>query len=69
MLRRDVEGEASEITHANQRLLLELPGFMERLLAILKPPQPHGGSTGPRLGAAASQAGSGAGRFFTFISY
>ena len=26
-----VEGEASEISHANQRLLLELPGFMERV--------------------------------------
>lgn len=36
MLRRDSDSEAMNVTHANHKLLIEMPGFLERMLHMLR---------------------------------
>jgi hypothetical protein len=38
MLRRDSDSEAMDVTHANHKLLIEMPGFLERMLHMLRSP-------------------------------
>ena len=65
MLRRNLDSEAMAVTAANHKLLIEMPGFLERLLAILRPTSQTAAPTGLSLspgGGGGGGGGAGAGR-------
>lgn len=67
MLRRDADGATTGITHANHALLLELPGFLERLLDMLRPPPRPASPVAPTEedGVANMETDDGDGEFAT----